>query len=120
MRAMIPDGRGSVVIAETNEPTPLADEALVAVDAFSVNRGAVLPDSVQTDRAAALPLAGLTALRLVRVADADDLATLVRLVDRGHLHPEIGRTDPWHNTPAVLDALLARQIRGNAVLEVTS
>ncbi len=53
-------------------------------------------------------------------SDAEDLATLVRLVERGLLHPEIDRVVDWRRTPEVLDALLARQIRGNAVLEVTS
>ena len=50
---------------------------------------------------------------------ADDLATLVRLVRLGHLHPEIDSVRPWSETPDVLAALLARRIRGNAVLEVT-
>ncbi|HEY7048812.1 MAG TPA: zinc-binding dehydrogenase, partial [Jatrophihabitantaceae bacterium] len=35
---------------------------------------------------------------------ADDLATLVRLVRLGHLHPEIDRVRPWHETPDVLAA----------------
>jgi NADPH:quinone reductase len=51
-------------------------------------------------------------------SDADDLATLVRLVAGGHLHPEIGRQADWRETPEVLLALAARQIRGNAVLTV--
>jgi len=53
------------------------------------------------------------------VAVADDLATLVRLVCLCRLHPEIDSTRDWHRTPDVLKALLARQIRGNAILEVT-
>lgn len=123
MRAMVPDGRGSVLMDQVNEPTPLSDEVVVEVEAYSVNRGesfllenppqgwrpgkdiagrvvaagsdarsligqrvvghpehsgwaervtvpisktAVLPLQVPSDLAAALPLAGLTALRLVR------------------------------------------------------
>ena len=47
-----------------------------------------------------------------------DLTTLVRLVDRGHLHPEIGRLADWVHTPRVLAELRRRQIRGNAVLTI--
>jgi NADPH:quinone reductase-like Zn-dependent oxidoreductase len=49
-------------------------------------------------------------------SDRDDLATLVRLVDAGRLHPEIGTVDPWHETAARLADLRARRIRGKAVL----
>jgi NADPH:quinone reductase-like Zn-dependent oxidoreductase len=52
------------------------------------------------------------------VAIAADLDTLVRLVQLGRLHPEIGSTRPWDETPDVLTQLRARQIRGNAVLVV--
>jgi NADPH:quinone reductase-like Zn-dependent oxidoreductase len=126
MRAVVPDGRGSVRLDAVDEPRPEADEAVVAVEAFSVNRGetlllerpvqrwrpgkdvagtvvtaaadgtgpavgsrvvghaaaggwaeraavpaaalAELPDDVPATLAAALPLAGLTALRLLRAA----------------------------------------------------
>lgn len=47
---------------------------------------------------------------------ADDLAALVRLVAAGRLHVEIGVIDDWARTADALQALLARQIRGNAVL----
>jgi NADPH:quinone reductase-like Zn-dependent oxidoreductase len=49
-------------------------------------------------------------------SDADDLATLVRLVVAGHLHPEIGLQADWRETPDVLVALRERRVRGNAVL----
>jgi hypothetical protein len=42
------------------------DEVVVEVEAFSINRGEtypVLPDAISSVTAAALPLAGLTALR---------------------------------------------------------
>jgi NADPH:quinone reductase-like Zn-dependent oxidoreductase len=54
------------------------------------------------------------------VSDAADLATLVRLVAAGRLHPEIGLRAPWSETRDALSALLARRVRGNAVLEVTA
>ncbi len=51
-------------------------------------------------------------------SDADDLATLVRLVAGGRLHPEIGLQADWHETPDVLVALADRRVRGNAVLTI--
>jgi NADPH2:quinone reductase len=126
MKAMISDGAGSVRPADVDEPRPAADEAVIAVEAYSVNRGetfqltrpragwrpgkdvagrviaaaadgsgpgvgarvvghahangwaervavpsnalAELPPQVTTELAAALPLAGLTAVRLLRRA----------------------------------------------------
>jgi len=126
MKAMIPDGRSSVRFGEAPEPAAAANEAIVEVGAYSVNRGetfvleappdgwrpgkdvagtvvvaagdgsgpvagtrvvahadragwaervaittssmTALPDEISAGIAAALPLAGLTALRLVRQA----------------------------------------------------
>ncbi|MFC1430982.1 zinc-binding dehydrogenase [Streptacidiphilus sp. N1-3] len=128
MKAMLPTGDISraVEFGEAEEPEPREDEAVITVEAYSVNRGetfrledplrrwlpgkdvagtvlrpaadgsgpargtrvvghppargwaqraavptrdlAVLPDRVDTTTAAALPLAGLTALRLLRAA----------------------------------------------------
>ena len=51
-------------------------------------------------------------------SDADDLATLVRLVAGGHLHPEVGLVADWRQTPDALIALRDRRVRGNAVLTV--
>jgi len=45
-----------------------------------------------------------------------DLATLVRLVAAGRLHPEIGRVAGWAGTAGTLTDLYQRRIRGNAVL----
>jgi NADPH:quinone reductase len=47
-----------------------------------------------------------------------DLATLIRLVATGRLHPEIGRLAGWEDTAATLTDLYQRRIRGNAVLTV--
>jgi NADPH:quinone reductase-like Zn-dependent oxidoreductase len=48
--------------------------------------------------------------------DAHDLASLVRLVSEGHLHPEIGTTGPWTETAQTIEDLRTRRLRGNAVL----
>lgn len=52
------------------------------------------------------------------VPDGADLATLVRLVRDGHLHPEIGTVRPWTQTPAAVRDLLGRRVRGNVVCAV--
>jgi NADPH2:quinone reductase len=51
---------------------------------------------------------------------ADDLATLVRLTTSGCLHPEIGLVADWKKTPRVIEAIVARKVRGNAVLTIPS
>ncbi len=50
---------------------------------------------------------------------ARDLETLVRLVSRGALHPELGVVAGWEHTGAVLADLRERRITGNAVLTTT-
>ena len=52
-------------------------------------------------------------------SDAEDLGILARLVDKGHLHPELGIVEDWTRTPEVLAAVRDRQVRGNAVLHMT-
>ncbi|MFD8693053.1 zinc-binding dehydrogenase [Streptomyces sp. NPDC059651] len=49
---------------------------------------------------------------------ADDLATLVRLVAGGRLHPEIGSVRDWSRTAEVIGDIRGRRVRGNAVLTV--
>jgi NADPH2:quinone reductase len=43
----------------------------------------------------------------------------VRLVAGGRLHPQVGSVADWRTTPDTMNALVSRQIRGNAVLTVT-
>ncbi|MFI9208019.1 zinc-binding dehydrogenase [Streptomyces sp. NPDC053253] len=45
-----------------------------------------------------------------------DLSALVRLVEQGRLHPEIGRVADWAETAGTLVDLRERRIRGKAVL----
>ena len=52
-------------------------------------------------------------------SDADDLAALVRLVHEQRLHPEIAMVGSWDQTPQTIEAIRARQVRGNAVLVVS-
>ncbi|KUJ66813.1 alcohol dehydrogenase [Streptomyces albus subsp. albus] len=47
-----------------------------------------------------------------------DLATLLRLVAAGRLHPELGAVRDWSHTAQVISDLRNRRIRGNAVLTV--
>lgn len=50
----------------------------------------------------------------------DDLATLVRLTAAGQLHPEIGLSADWHQTPEAVAAMVNRAVRGNVVLTIPS
>jgi NADPH:quinone reductase-like Zn-dependent oxidoreductase len=66
MRAVVVTGGDPpVTLAEVPEPTPARDEAVIAV---RTNRLAQVPDGVTDTVAATLPVAGITALRLVRWA----------------------------------------------------
>jgi hypothetical protein len=49
-----------------------------------------------------------------------NLDTLVRLVSRGALHPQLGVVAGWQRTAAVLADLRQRRVTGNAVLTTTS
>jgi NADPH2:quinone reductase len=53
-----------------------------------------------------------------QVPDALDLATLVRLVDTGRLHPEVGSVSSWEDTSSRIADLRARRIRGKAILHL--
>lgn len=62
-------------------------------------------------------------LRKFSYADSDvpyaaDLATLVRLVHRGHLHPEVGQVCAWSDTPVAIADLIGRKVRGSVVVTV--
>jgi NADPH2:quinone reductase len=50
--------------------------------------------------------------------EAEDLATLVRLVATGRLHPQIGQTGDWSRTGNAIQALLNREVQGNLVLTI--
>lgn len=52
------------------------------------------------------------------VTDGEDIATLVRLVTEGRLHPEIGRVADWADTARAIADVYERRVRGNAVLTI--
>ena len=78
------------------------------------------PGTLHFSVAGAAPFASIELFIYWRTgaSDAADLATLVRLVAAGHLHPEIGLVTDWHETADALIALRERRVRGNAVLTV--
>lgn len=78
------------------------------------------PGALNFGVAASAPFASIELFIYWRMgaSDADDLATLVRLVGAGHLHPEVGLVADWRETPDALIALRERRVRGNAVLTV--
>jgi NADPH2:quinone reductase len=104
----------------------VSGDSLVAVIARMKPRGTVLWFGQASLRPASLDFFATTSYVAIvpfsywrtGASDADDLATLVRLVAGGHLHPEIGLTADWTETPEVLVALAERRIRGNAVLTI--
>jgi hypothetical protein len=99
MLALLPtDGADPLVsLGDAAEPAARRDEAVVEVDAFSLNRGELFLHE-DSD----VPIAA-------------DLATLVRLVAGGRLQPEIGVAADWRRSAAALADLRERRIRGNAM-----
>jgi NADPH:quinone reductase len=57
---------------------------------------------------------------VVGSAVAGDLAFLVSLLAAGELDPQVGWRGPWERVSDAAAALLGRQVRGKAVLEVAS
>jgi NADPH:quinone reductase len=56
----------------------------------------------------------------VRTPFGTDLAYLVELLEHAELDPQIGWRGPWSRASEAVQALLARQVRGKAVLDVQS
>jgi hypothetical protein len=98
---------------------------------------AELDDRVSFEQAAALPIAGLTALRALRVGGAilgrqvlvtgatgqtkgEDMSILAGLVADGRLTPHIGLALYWSQTPETFERMAARAFRGKAVLTVSA
>lgn len=113
------------VIFETVGGTSLASSAkLAAVGGTVFWAGRVGGDSSTLDF---LALAGNSPYARIipwtywrtGASDADDLATLVRLVAAGYLRPEIGFLEDWSETERALHALRDRELVGNAVLRVS-
>jgi NADPH:quinone reductase-like Zn-dependent oxidoreductase len=55
----------------------------------------------------------------VRTPFAPDLAYLLELVAKGELDPQIGLRRPWQDVSEAARALLAREVAGKAVLDLT-
>ena len=51
----------------------------------------------------------------VRTPFGTDLAYLVELLERAELDPQIGWRGPWSRTSEAVEALLDRDVNGNAV-----
>src|SRR4051794_13255863 len=85
-----------------------ASRAPVTLDFFSFFEGPVEADIRHIDYTRGEPGRGY----------GDDLATLVDLVARGRLHPEIGLLDCWSRTPQAIAELRGRRVRGNVVLTI--
>jgi NADPH:quinone reductase len=55
---------------------------------------------------------------LINAPVGDDLATLVTLLESGHLTVDIGWQGSWNDIDRAADAMLGRTLRGKAVLEI--
>ena len=53
-------------------------------------------------------------------SEADDLVTLVRLVENERLYPEIGMVEDWENIGEAIRNLLSAEVRGNLLLTIGS
>ncbi|MFF8640758.1 zinc-binding dehydrogenase [Streptomyces sp. NPDC015345] len=130
MRRLIPTGEATrpVALTEAHQPVPAPGEALIKVEAFAPNRGETF--LLEHPEPGLLPGKDIAGLVVQEAADGSgpgigtawsdirraDLSALVRLVEQGRLHPEIGRTADWTEAAATLVDLRERRIRGKAVL----
>jgi NADPH:quinone reductase-like Zn-dependent oxidoreductase len=108
-----------VRFADVDESTPARDEAVVAVEAFSINRG----EKTRSRKTSGRLASGQGRRRPSRsrggdVSDWDDLATLVRLTPADRLHHEIDETGSWEQTSARIADLRAHRVRGKAILHL--
>ena len=54
----------------------------------------------------------------VRTPFGADLGYLVHLLERDELDPQIGWRGPWERAAEAAEALLSREVRGKAVLDI--
>jgi NADPH:quinone reductase-like Zn-dependent oxidoreductase len=124
--ARVEDAAGpfDVVLESVGGPSLAAALQLAAPGAIVLWFGQAGGEPVTLDffaTVAAAPYARIVPFSYWRTgtSEADDLATLVRLVAGGRLHPEIGVVADWAGTDAQLAALRDRRLRGNAVLTIS-
>ena len=113
------DGPFDVVLESVGGPALTTAFAKVAPGGLVLWFGQASRTPAQLDFFAHFDQTGAT-LRHFHYEDgpppARDLETLVRLVARGALHPELGVVAGWEHASAVLADLRERRITGNAVL----
>jgi NADPH:quinone reductase-like Zn-dependent oxidoreductase len=98
MKAMVADGSGSVRLAEVDEPRAAPDEAIVEVEAYSVNRGETF--LLEHPRDGWRPGKDVAGRVIVAAADGSGPAVGTRVVG----HPE---AEGWAERVAVPTAALA-------------
>jgi NADPH:quinone reductase len=94
--------------------------ALLAAGALVLSVGMASLEPTTIDFEAARVRAGGSRIEAFTVGDqfGEDLGYLVTLLERGELDPQVGWRGSWDRASEAAELLLARRVRGKAVLEV--
>ena len=113
MRALVyaPDAPQGIVLADAPEPVPGRSQALV--------RASLRPTSIDFQLAQMRGAGTRIEAFAVGARFGPDLSFLLGLVAAGELDPQVGWRGPWEKVVVAAEALLGRQVRGKAVLDVS-
>ena len=130
MKGFVPDGNGQARLADIDEVTPAAGEAVIAVEAFSVNRGETF--LLEDPPAGWRPGKDIAGRVIEAAEDGTGPRPGTRVVGHPPSHGWAGngrvrqpgtrcqaRTAALGPHPDVIDAIRQRRLRGNAVLTLS-
>lgn len=115
MKSFVPDANGQARMADVGEVSPAAGEAVIAVEAFSVNRGETfLLEDPPAGWRPGKDIAG----RVIRAAAAGT-RVVAHPPSHGWAERAAVRASALVELPDVIDAIRQRRLRGNAVLTLS-